>query len=99
MSEFGSVTFQSISIVKNYNNNNDIGIDYGVDYGEDVNNGELANRGDYCATLSFNGRDDKIADKQVIHKDVYVSARIYGKTIKEVLEETLDFIIQNNIKV
>lgn len=102
MSEFGSVNFQSISIVRNYNNNGgnyNGDVDYGVDYGEDINNGDLNNRGNYCATLSFQGRDDKNTDKQVIQKDIYVSARLYGKTVREVLEESLNFIIENNINI
>ncbi len=102
MSEFGSVNFQSISIVKNYNGNaNGInhGIDYGIDYGDDINNGSLGNQGEYCATINFQGLDDKVLGKRSIRKDTYVSARIYGNTIREVLEESLDFIKENNLSI
>ncbi len=89
MNEFNKIELDSISINKNH-------IDDGRNYGVNVNN--LENRGNYSVMLSFRGHNDEISDRKIIQSDTYINVRLFGETILEVLQESINFIRENNIK-
>jgi hypothetical protein len=88
MSDIRAEDFRSISITKNNANNGAV-----VEYGE-----EVVERGEFRANFSFQGTKDEVSSRKTIRRDIYTNATIYGSSLREILEESLKYVIENNIK-
>ena len=88
MSEFKQKDFRSLCIDKVHAG----GVEIPLEYGEDK-----IEPGEYSAVFTFQGRENSIENKKIIHKDVYSSVTIHGKSIRELLESSINFIMENNI--